>query len=121
MLRRVPTGISDFLGTIAVSVWSPMTRANLTWLPRWLTSTNPAASSRRLTSRKGSGLSRPNLHLNRADAWRPSGVGRLEVKLERFPQVAESFLLGFALAGDVEFKALRDKPVSFPPNGRSER
>ena len=43
-------------------------------------------------------------------------MGRLEVKLERFPQVAESFLLGFALAGDVEFKALRDKPVSFLPD-----
>src|SRR5438445_5598013 len=67
MLRRVPTGISLFFGTIAVSTVSSSLRTNLTWLPFWLASTKPAASSRRLTSRKGWGLSRPNLDLDGAN------------------------------------------------------
>ena len=63
VLRNVPTGISRLFGTIAVSTVESLRRANFTWLPFWLTSMKPTASSRRRTSRKGSGLSRPNLHL----------------------------------------------------------
>ena len=54
MLRSVPTGISRFLGTITVSTVSPSLRMNLTWLPFWLASTKPAASSLGLTPREHS-------------------------------------------------------------------
>src|SRR5207248_2287417 len=36
-----PTGISDFIGTIAVSTASPTRRTNSKWLPLWLASTKP--------------------------------------------------------------------------------
>lgn len=44
----------------------------------------------------------------------------LEVELESFAQVGEDFFFGVALAGDVDFEALRDEPGSFTPNGRGE-
>ena len=37
-----------------------------------------------LISRKGWGLSRPNLNLDRADSWRTRGLRRLEVKPQCF-------------------------------------
>jgi hypothetical protein len=46
MLRNVPTGTSGFFGTMAVSTTFPERRTNLTWLPFWLVSTKPPASSR---------------------------------------------------------------------------
>jgi hypothetical protein len=116
MLLRVPTGISCFLGTMAVSTAFSERRTNLTWLPFWVVSTNPAASSRRLTSRKGRGLSRPNLDLNGPDFGRPRSLWRLEMELQRLFQIGERFLFGFSLTGDVNFEALRDVPVSFAPN-----
>src|SRR2546429_6656350 len=106
MLRRVPTGTSDFFGTIAVSTVSLERRTNLTWLPFWPASTKPTASRRRLISRKGCGLSRPNL--NCANLWRTCCVRRFEMQFQRFFQVCESLFLGLALAGDIEFQTLRD-------------
>src|SRR5258708_558195 len=87
----------------------------------WLVSTNPAASSRRLTSRKGCGLSRPNLNLDHANLWRTGGLRRLEVQLECFLQVVESFFFTLTLAGDIHFETLRDIPLSFAPDCCSER
>ena len=43
------------------------------------------------------------------------------MKLDGFLQVREGFLFGLALAGDVEFEALRDIPVSFAPDGGRKR
>src|ERR1035437_788968 len=117
MLCRVPTGISGFLGTMAVSTTSPERRTNLTWLPFWLVSTKPAASRRRLTSRKGWGLSRPNLDLDQADLRRPRCLRRFEVQFNRFLEVGKSVFLGIALACDVEFEALGDIPLPLAPNG----
>ena len=116
MLRSVPTGISCFRGTMAVSTIAPERRTNLTWLPFWVVSTKPADSSRRLTSRKDWGLSRANLDLDHPDFRRPRRLRRFEVKFQRLPQVGEGLFFGFALAGDVNFEALRDVPVSFAPN-----
>jgi len=80
-----------------------------------------AASSRRLTSRKWSGLSRPNLDLNRSNDWRASRPGRLEVQFERFLQVRECLLFSGALARDIDFQTLRDKPLSLAPNRGGKR
>src|ERR1700722_15525357 len=118
MLLNVPTGTSCFFGTIAVSTTSPARRKNFTWLPRWLTSTNPAASSRRLISLKGRGLSRPNLYLDGATLWPSRGMRRIEMKLQRFFQVRQRLLFGLTLAGDVNFQTLRDIPTAFAPHRR---
>src|ERR1035437_3715668 len=121
MLRSVPTGTSDFFGAMTVSTVSSDRRTNLTCLPFWLVSTNPAASSRRLTSRKGCGLSRPNLNLDHAnDGW-TRGLRWFEVQLQRFLQVGESLFFAFTLAGDIDFEALRNVPLSFAPDGRGKR
>lgn len=45
------------------------------------------------------------------------GVRWFEVEFEGFLEVGESFLLGGALAGDVEFEALGDEPGAFAPDG----
>jgi hypothetical protein len=45
---------------------------------------------------------------------------RLEVDIEGFAQVGESFFFGLALAGNVDFQALGDVPISFTPDGRGE-
>src|ERR1700683_5203480 len=121
ILRSVPTGTSRLFGTMAVSTTSPECRTNLTWLPFWLTSTKPADSSRRLISRKGCGLSRPNLNLNGANLWRPRGLRRFEVEFQCLFQIGKSFFLTFTLAGDIDFQALRNIPVSFAPHGSRER
>jgi len=102
---------------MAVSTTSPERRTNLTWLPFWLVSTKPAASRRRLTSRKGWGLSRPNLDLDQADLRRPCCLRRFEVQFNRFLEIGKSLFLGVALAGDVEFEALGDIPPPLAPNG----
>jgi len=120
MLRKVPTGISGFLGTMAVSTTFPERRTNLTWLPFWLASTKPAASSRRLISRQGCGLSRPNLDLDHTHFRRPRWLGRFEMQFKRFPQVGKGFFLGLALAGDIDLQALGDVPLPLTPNGRGE-
>ena len=46
---------------------------------------------------------------------------RFEVKFQRFLQVGESLFFGLALAGDIDFEALRDIPFPFAPNSRGER
>src|SRR5271169_4502334 len=120
MLRSVPTGMSAFLGTMVVSMISPERRTNLTWLPFWLASTKPASWSRRRTSRKGRGLSRPKLDLNDTDLWWPRRLRRFEVQFQRFLQVGKSLFLGFALAGDIELQALGDVPLPLAPNCRGE-
>lgn len=99
-----------------MSVASLAWRTNLTWLPFWLDSTKPAASNRRLTSRNGSGLSRPNLDLDSSDLRWPRRVRRLEVKLQGFLQILQRFFFGFALAGDIYIEALRDVPIAFAPH-----
>src|SRR5579872_2999929 len=115
MLRSVPTGISVLRGAIAVSTTSPARRTNFTWLPFWLASTNPAASSRRLTSRNGSGLSRPNLDLNAANFRRASGNRRFEVQLQRLLQIVQRLGFSFALRRNVNLKTLGDVPGAFLP------
>ena len=117
MLRNVPTGISCFLGTMAVSTIPPERRTNLTWLPFWVVSTKAADSSRRLTSRKDWGLSRANLDLDHSHFRRPRRLWRFEVKFQCFFQVGERLLFGLALAGNIDFQALGNVPVSLAPNG----
>ena len=95
-----------FLGTMAVSTPVASRRTNFMWLPFWVASINPAASRRRLTSWKGTGLSRPHLDLDGSDVGRPGSLWRLEVELQRLFQIGQRFLFGFALAGDVNFEAL---------------
>jgi len=79
-----------------------------------------AASSRRLISLKGSGLSRANLDLDRPDLRHSRSVRGLEVEFPRFLQIGQRLLFALTLAGNVEFQALRDVPIAFPPNGRSK-
>ena len=43
------------------------------------------------------------------------------MQLQRFLQVGESFFFALTLAGDIDFEALRNIPLSFAPDGRSER
>ena len=58
---------------------------SLLWSPPLLAGFDEStASSRRLTSRKGCGLSRPNLNLDRANLWGSRGLRRLEVQLQCF-------------------------------------
>jgi hypothetical protein len=90
------------------------------WLPFWLASTKPAASSRRLISRKGCGLRRPDLDLDSADPRSARGLRGLEMKFQRLLQIGESLFFGFALTGDIHFKALGDVPVSLSPDSCSE-
>lgn len=97
------------------TVW-PERRTNFTWLPFWLVSTNPAASRRRLISRNGCGLSRANFDLYNPHFGWPSRSGGFKVKLQCFFEVLNNFLLGRALAGNVNLKALRNKPVALTPN-----
>src|SRR5579872_7296451 len=108
MLRSVPTGMVRFFGTIAVSTTSPDRRTNLTWLPRWLVSTNPASSSLCLTSRNGCGLRRPNLDLDRANPGQTRRARGFEVKFQSLLQVCEGFFLCLALAGDIHLETLRN-------------
>jgi len=54
--------------------------------------------SRRSTSRKGRGLSRPNLDLDQTDSGRPGCLRRFEVKFQGFRQIGKRFLFGLALA-----------------------
>jgi len=49
------------------------------------------------------------------------GLGRLEMQFQRFLQIRQSLLLGLALAGDIDFKALRYMPFAFAPYGSYER
>ena len=120
MLRSVPTGISCLLGTITVSTTDPECRANFTWLPFWLTSAKPAACRRRLTSRKGSGSSRPNLNLDKSNVGRARGLWWLEVEFQSLLEIGQCFSLVFALARDIQLKALSNVPIAFPPNARSK-
>jgi hypothetical protein len=114
-------GTSRLFGTMTVSTTSPERRTNLTWLPFWLNSLKPADSSRRLISRKGCGLSRPNLNLNGANSWRPRGLGGFKVELQCLFQIGKSFFFTFTLAGNIDFQALRNIPVSFAPHSGRER
>jgi hypothetical protein len=117
MLRSVPpTEISRFRGTTVVSTAVLDRRTNLTWLPFWLASMKPAASRRRLMSRKGWGLSCPNLYLDHLNGGCAGGMRWFEVELERFLQVGQRLFFSFALACDVDLEALGDVPVSLSPN-----
>ena len=77
--------------------------------------------SRALVDLPGSGLSRPNLNLDRANDWWTRGPRWFEVQLQRFLQVGESLFFAFTLAGDIDFEALRNVPLSFAPDGRGKR
>jgi hypothetical protein len=121
ILLSVPTGISCFFGTIADRPLGAIVAQTLTWLPFWLASKKPNASSRRLISRKGCGLRRPNLDLDRANLWETGGLRRLEVKLQRFFQVGKSFVFVLTLARDIDFEALGHIPSALAPDGRGKR
>jgi hypothetical protein len=69
-----------------------------------------------LTSRKGSGLSRPNFYLDGADLRRGCRLRRLEMQFERFLEIRERFLFGRSLAGDVDFEALGHVPIALAPD-----
>ena len=117
----MPIGTSCFFGTIVVSTVTPERRTNLTWLPLCPASAKPADSRRRLISRKGNGLSRPNLNLDQADLWWARCLRRLEVKFQGFFEVGERFIFRSALARHVELEALRDVPVPFFPDAGCKR
>jgi len=80
-----------------------------------------AASSRRLISLKGSGLSRASFNLDGADFRHPRCVRGLEVKFQRFLQVRQRLLFALTLAGNIKFQALGEVPIALTPNGCSER
>jgi len=42
------------------------------------------------------------------------------VELQCFLQVGEGLFFGLPLAGDINFEALRNKPISLAPNGRGK-
>ncbi len=42
--------------------------------------------------------------------------GWFEVQLERFAEIGQGFLLGAALAGDIQIQALRNEPVALTPD-----
>lgn len=96
-------------------------RTNFTWLPFRVVSAKPAAFNLRFTSRKGSGLSRPNLNLDQPDLRWACRLRWLEVELQRFLEIGQRLGLAFALAGHVQFETLCDIPAAFPPNARLKR
>jgi hypothetical protein len=101
---------------MAVSTTSPALRTNFTWLPFWLISKKPARCKRRLISRNDSGLSRPNLDLDRTHGGWTRRPRRLEVQFEGLFQVCQCLFFGGALTGDIHFEALRHVPVAFAPD-----
>ncbi len=116
MLRKVPTAISLWRGTITTLKPSGVSFANLTWLPFWLTMRNPFASNLRLTSRYGVGLSGTNfsLHLHN---FGHSLRGRLfKVEFKRFTQVFNCFLFCPTLTCYINFQALRNEPFALTPD-----
>lgn len=76
----------------------------------------PALSRRRLISRKGSGLSRAKLDLDRAHSGRPGGLRRFKVKFECFLQIRQRLFFGLALAGNIHLKTLGNVPRAFAPD-----
>src|SRR6266487_2828740 len=86
------------------------------WLPFWLTSVKPAASNFLFISRYARGLSGTYFNLDTSYLRRNRGDRRLEMKLQGFLQVFKRFLFRLALAGDVNFKALRYEPFALLPH-----
>ncbi len=41
---------------------------------------------------------------------------RLKVEFQSFLEIGQCFSLGFTLARNIQLKALRDVPITFPPN-----
>src|SRR5271157_4630013 len=64
--------------------------------------------------------SAPRADAHGSNKWRPAGCSRslrrFKVQFQCLLQVSQRFFLGFPLAGNIDFEALRDVPVSFPPN-----
>ena len=50
-----------------------------------------------------------------------SSLWGLELDFESLVEVGQSLFFGLALTGYIDFQALRDEPIAFAPNGRSER
>ncbi len=69
---------------------------------------------------EGIGLSRPDFYLDHVHPRQASRLRLLKIQLQRLLQVSERFLLALALAGDVGFQTLGDKPLSFTPGGCDE-
>lgn len=69
-----------------------------------------------LLLQNGKYLTRANFDLDCSDLWWSRRLRRLEVKLQSLFQVGEGFFFGFTLAGDVNFEALRDVPITLAPN-----
>ena len=52
---------------------------------------------------------------------RAGGLGRFEVQFEGFPEILDRFFLRGALAGNVDFQALRHVPVTLTPDSCGNR
>ena len=63
-------------------------------------------------------LSRPNLNLDKSNLWRARGLWWLEVEFQSLFEIGQCFSLVFALARDIQLKALCNVPIAFPPNAR---
>ena len=48
-------------------------------------------------------------------------MGRFEVQFEGFPEILERFFFRGALAGNIDFQALRHVPVTLTPDSRGKR
>ena len=65
-------------------------------------------------------LSRANFHRDAGDFGDDAGNRRFKVEFERFAEIGESFVFGFAVAGDVDLGALSDEEVVFFPGSCGE-
>lgn len=120
MLRSVPVPSSWWRGTFAVLGPSSVCFRNLTWLPLLPTSTKPAASSRRFTSRYGRGLSGMDLDVDLAELRCSSCSRLLEMEFKRLTQIRKRLALAFALAGDISLETLCNEPVALTPDAGRE-
>jgi hypothetical protein len=125
MLRSVPIFTSLWFGTGTVVVAPASVRCMMRWLLRCRTSANPCRARIPQTSAPESTRSLPNgdLDLGHEHVARPAslnffGARAFEEKFEGFLEVAFRFFDALALAGDVEFRAMRDETSSF---GRDDR
>ena len=100
------------LWAITVSTTWPERRTNSTWPLFWLASSNRPLKSA-LDFAEWLLPKPPNLYLDCRHLCGTRGLRRVEVKLQRFLQVSRGVLFGLALAGDIDFEARRDIPLSF--------
>src|ERR1700742_1121278 len=80
----------------------------------------PAASSFRLTSRKGSTLSGIQFDLDLVDARQNRRARKLEVKVQGFAEIIKCLRFRQPLTRNVNLATLRDEPLAFLPHRRRE-